>query len=188
MATTSFYTLFESASGYGLFSILETEEIGAFLEEVSNYMLLHIMTAIISFWRDSSNLHILLSKLHYPRPLIRNYPTFLYHRSGPVRYHWLSKISACCEDDRLPPLRDRWERSWEHQRHHGTRDDWRFENFPRSEPRKGEEGQQVSSRRGKSITSHHRLIVISQLIWRSICGSPAQWFLSMFLVLIFSRI
>ena len=35
MATTSFYTLFESASGYGLFSILETEEIGAFLEEVS---------------------------------------------------------------------------------------------------------------------------------------------------------
>jgi hypothetical protein len=34
MATTSFYTLFESASGYGLFSILETEEIGAFLEEV----------------------------------------------------------------------------------------------------------------------------------------------------------
>ena len=34
MATTSFYALFESASGYGLFSILETEEIGAFLEEV----------------------------------------------------------------------------------------------------------------------------------------------------------
>jgi hypothetical protein len=36
MATTSFYTLFESASGYGLFSILESEEIGAFLEEVND--------------------------------------------------------------------------------------------------------------------------------------------------------
>ena len=39
MATTSFYTLFESASGYGLFSILETEEIGAFLEEVRHFNL-----------------------------------------------------------------------------------------------------------------------------------------------------
>jgi len=34
MATTSFYTLFESASGFALFSILETEEIATFLEEV----------------------------------------------------------------------------------------------------------------------------------------------------------
>lgn len=34
MATTSFYTLFESASGYGLFSVLESEEIGSLLEEV----------------------------------------------------------------------------------------------------------------------------------------------------------
>ena len=34
MTTTSFYALFESASGYALFSILEAEEIGAFLEEV----------------------------------------------------------------------------------------------------------------------------------------------------------
>ena len=34
MATTSFYTLFESASGYGLFSVLENEEIGSLLEEV----------------------------------------------------------------------------------------------------------------------------------------------------------
>lgn len=32
--TTSFYTLYESASGYGLFSILETEEIGSQLEEI----------------------------------------------------------------------------------------------------------------------------------------------------------
>jgi hypothetical protein len=39
MATTSFYTLFESASGYGIFSILETEEIGAFLEEVRRFYL-----------------------------------------------------------------------------------------------------------------------------------------------------
>lgn len=42
MATTSFYTLFESASGYGLFSILETEEIGAFLEEVRHFNLEHL--------------------------------------------------------------------------------------------------------------------------------------------------
>lgn len=34
MASTSFYTLFESASGYGLFSILESEEIGSLLSEV----------------------------------------------------------------------------------------------------------------------------------------------------------
>ncbi len=34
MATTSFYTLFESASGYGLFSVLESEEIGSLLQEV----------------------------------------------------------------------------------------------------------------------------------------------------------
>ena len=34
MSTTSFYTLFESSSGYALFSILETEEIATFLQEV----------------------------------------------------------------------------------------------------------------------------------------------------------
>ena len=34
MTTTSFYTLFESASGYGLFSVIESEEIGSLLEEV----------------------------------------------------------------------------------------------------------------------------------------------------------
>ena len=34
MSTTSFYTLFESASGFALFSILESEEIGNLLEEV----------------------------------------------------------------------------------------------------------------------------------------------------------
>ena len=34
MSTTSFYTLFESASGFGLFSVLESEEIGNLLEEV----------------------------------------------------------------------------------------------------------------------------------------------------------
>lgn len=34
MATTSFYVLFESASGYGLFSVLESEEIGSLLQEV----------------------------------------------------------------------------------------------------------------------------------------------------------
>jgi nucleolar protein 56 len=32
--SSSFYTLFESASGYGLFSILESEEIGSLLAEV----------------------------------------------------------------------------------------------------------------------------------------------------------
>ena len=32
--SSSFYTLFESASGYGLFSILESEEIGSLLSEV----------------------------------------------------------------------------------------------------------------------------------------------------------
>mmetsp|Transcript_13235 Transcript_13235/g.18118 ORF Transcript_13235/g.18118 Transcript_13235/m.18118 type:complete len:512 (+) Transcript_13235:18-1553(+) len=34
MTTTSFYVLFESASGFGLFSVLENEEIGALLKEV----------------------------------------------------------------------------------------------------------------------------------------------------------
>lgn len=34
MTSTSFFTLFESASGYGLFSVLESEEIGSLLEEV----------------------------------------------------------------------------------------------------------------------------------------------------------
>jgi len=34
MASTSFFVLFESASGYGLFSVLENEEIGSLLEEV----------------------------------------------------------------------------------------------------------------------------------------------------------
>jgi hypothetical protein len=34
MTTTSFYTLFESASGYALFSVLENEEIGSLLQEV----------------------------------------------------------------------------------------------------------------------------------------------------------
>jgi nucleolar protein 56 len=34
MTSTSFYTLFESASGYALFSVLENEEIGSLLEDV----------------------------------------------------------------------------------------------------------------------------------------------------------
>ena len=34
MSSTSFFTLFESASGYALFSILETDEIGSLLNEV----------------------------------------------------------------------------------------------------------------------------------------------------------
>eukprot|EP01035_Chromulina_nebulosa_P031128 gene31128-41472_t len=34
MTTTSFYVLFESASGFGLFSVLESEEIGALIKEV----------------------------------------------------------------------------------------------------------------------------------------------------------
>ncbi len=36
MSTTAFYILFESASGYGLFSILESEEIAATVEEVQS--------------------------------------------------------------------------------------------------------------------------------------------------------
>jgi hypothetical protein len=35
MSTTSFFTLFESASGWALFSILEAEEIGALVADVS---------------------------------------------------------------------------------------------------------------------------------------------------------
>ena len=34
MSTTSFYTLYESASGFALFSVLESEEIGSLLDEV----------------------------------------------------------------------------------------------------------------------------------------------------------
>ena len=34
MATTSFHVLFESSSGFGLFSVLENEEVGSLLEEV----------------------------------------------------------------------------------------------------------------------------------------------------------
>ena len=36
MSTTAFYILFESASGYGLFSVLESEEIGNLLQEVQS--------------------------------------------------------------------------------------------------------------------------------------------------------
>jgi hypothetical protein len=36
MSTTSFYVLFESAAGYGLFSILESDEISNLAEEVQN--------------------------------------------------------------------------------------------------------------------------------------------------------
>jgi nucleolar protein 56 len=36
MSSTSFYVLFESASGFGLFSVLENEEIGTFLNEVQS--------------------------------------------------------------------------------------------------------------------------------------------------------
>jgi len=38
MTSTSFYTLFESASGYALFSVLENEEIGSLLQEVSCWL------------------------------------------------------------------------------------------------------------------------------------------------------
>lgn len=36
MSTTSFYVLYESAAGYGLFSILENDEISTLAEEVQN--------------------------------------------------------------------------------------------------------------------------------------------------------
>ena len=36
MSSTSFFVLFESASGYGLFSILEADEIGSLLEHVQS--------------------------------------------------------------------------------------------------------------------------------------------------------
>lgn len=36
MSTTSFYVLFESAAGYGLFSVLECDEITTLIEEVQN--------------------------------------------------------------------------------------------------------------------------------------------------------
>ena len=39
MTTTSFFTLFESASGYALFSLLESEEIGSLMDEVQAGML-----------------------------------------------------------------------------------------------------------------------------------------------------
>lgn len=35
MSTTSYYVLFEAASGWSLFSVLEGEEIGTKLQEVS---------------------------------------------------------------------------------------------------------------------------------------------------------
>jgi hypothetical protein len=35
MSSTSFYVLFESSSGWGLFEVIESEEIGAMLQEVS---------------------------------------------------------------------------------------------------------------------------------------------------------
>lgn len=34
MSSTSFYTLFESSSGWALFEVLESEEIGAMVQEV----------------------------------------------------------------------------------------------------------------------------------------------------------
>ena len=36
MSTTSFYTLFESSSGFALFNVLESEEIGAMISDVQN--------------------------------------------------------------------------------------------------------------------------------------------------------
>ena len=39
MSTTSFNVLFESASGYAIFSVLEGEEIGALLAEVNKLTL-----------------------------------------------------------------------------------------------------------------------------------------------------
>jgi len=44
MTTTSFYVLFESASGFGLFSVLESEEIGALLKEVYDQLLVESYT------------------------------------------------------------------------------------------------------------------------------------------------
>ncbi len=36
MSTTSFYTLFESSSGFALFNVLESEEIGSMISDVQN--------------------------------------------------------------------------------------------------------------------------------------------------------
>ena len=42
MTTTSFYILFESASGFGLFSVLESDEIGALLKDVRDSSIMNI--------------------------------------------------------------------------------------------------------------------------------------------------
>ena len=49
MSTTSFFTLYESASGFALFSVLESEEIGSLLDEVnSNFIILLYITNYIN--------------------------------------------------------------------------------------------------------------------------------------------
>ena len=56
MSTTSFFVLFESASGFALFSVLESEEIASLLDEVqasindlSRFQRIVKMTAFLPF-------------------------------------------------------------------------------------------------------------------------------------------
>ena len=61
MSTTSFFTLYESASGFALFSVLESEEIGSLLDEVSSYFILLLL--ILYYYYIKLNILIYRFKL-----------------------------------------------------------------------------------------------------------------------------
>jgi hypothetical protein len=49
MSTTSFFVLFESASGWGLFSVLEAEEIGALIGDVSIVVFVVLLSCYLCY-------------------------------------------------------------------------------------------------------------------------------------------
>jgi hypothetical protein len=80
MASTSFYTLFESASGFALFSVLESEEIGALLDEVDAFSALQFLVVFLI-------------------------DVFLIMSEGSSGYDRFFKISANCKNDWISPFR-----------------------------------------------------------------------------------
>ena len=62
MSATAFHILFYSASGYGLFSVLESEEIGSLLQEVQTGQMICPFSTWLK-WRHF--IHLIVPRMPY---------------------------------------------------------------------------------------------------------------------------
>ena len=133
MSTTSFFTLFESASGWAVFSILESEEIGALIADVSHG----------GIYRNSNKIYGLV--FSYQSTLL-----FVFRCSFGVGSKWCSRllqIPKSCKANCFPSFRFCWKCLGKFKRCHWARTNSRFKELSWIQCSEGKEEQ------GRSIRS-----------------------------------